>query len=380
MPDHSDEQRLLARNVERLLSRHADLRTPGIGGYGAPSAVLWQDFAEMGLLGLPFAEDDGGVGLGLPEVAIVARALGMAAACEPYIANVVLGGGLLRALGDDAVRRALLPRLAAGRLRLCLAHSEASARFNLAHVETQATEEEGGYRLDGKKSMVLDGTGSDLILASARTSGEVRDPNGISMFCVQPDQPGVVISSYRTIDGRDAADISFEGAQADLVGVRGSAFPAIEHAVDEAIIALCAEADGAMRRMADETREYCRTRVAFGQPLSKFQAIQHKLVDMEVACEHVAAIVRIAAQEAPVSDQRRAMLASSAKAITARDSMFVAQAAVQLHGAIGTTEDLSIGRLFKRVIANATLFGGVAPHRRRYYRLRRSGKASGAIA
>jgi len=367
--DLSDEQRLLKDSVTSLIEkeyafeqRKAYAREPH--GY---SAARWAQFAELGLLGLPFAEDVGGIGGTPVETMIVMEAFGRGLVLEPYLATIVLGGGLLRFAGSAAQRQEMVPAIAAGKLRLAFAHTERQARYDLADIAVTATPAPGGgFVLGGHKGVVLHGDSADRLIVSARTAGGQREPDGISLFLLDPKTEGVAVQGYATVDGLRAAEITLRdvrlGAEA-LLGPRDHALPLIERAIDLAIAALAAEAVGAMSVMHELTVEYLKTRKQFGVAIGAFQALQHRAVDMLVAVEQARSMAMLATMmaEAPDAGERRRMIAA-AKVQCGRSGRQVGQQAIQLHGGIGMTDEYKIGHYFKRVTAIDTLFGDADHH------------------
>jgi pimeloyl-CoA dehydrogenase small subunit len=367
--DLSDEQRLLKDSVTSLIEkeyafeqRKAYAREPH--GY---SAARWAQFAELGLLGLPFAEDAGGIGGTPVETMIVMEAFGRGLVLEPYLATIVLGGGLLRFVGSAAQRQEMVPAIAAGKLRLAFAHTERQARYDLADIAVTATPAPGGgFVLGGHKGVVLHGDSADRLIVSARTAGGQREPDGISLFLLDPKTEGVAVQGYATVDGLRAAEITLRdvrlGAEA-LLGPRDHALPLIERAIDLAIAALAAEAVGAMSVMHELTVEYLKTRKQFGVAIGAFQALQHRAVDMLVAVEQARSMAMLATMmaEAPDAGERRRMIAA-AKVQCGRSGRQVGQQAIQLHGGIGMTDEYKVGHYFKRVTAIDTLFGDADHH------------------
>lgn len=329
----------------------------------------WAELAELGILGLPFSEADGGFGGGAVETLVVVEALGRALAPEPYLAGVVLGGGAVRLAGNEAQRAALVPGVADGSLRLAFAHSEIQARYDLHDVATTAELVDGAYRLNGSKTVVLNADAAKFLVLSARTAGSQRDPEGITLFIVPSDAEGISIRSYPTQDGGRAGDITLTDLDvpADVVlGTVGGALPVIERVVDGAIAALCAEAVGLMDALTDITVEYLKTRKQFGVPISSFQALQHKAVDMLVAVEQARSMALYASMmaESEDPDERRTAL-SAAKVQINRSARFVGQTAVQLHGGIGMTMEYIGAHYFRRLSMIELMFGDTSYHLRR---------------
>ncbi len=361
--DLSDEQRLLKESVDRLIldqyqfqQRKQYMAEPG--GY---SAAMWSRFAEQGLLGLPFPEAQGGFGGGRIETMIVTEAFGRGLVVEPYFATVILAGGLLLRAAGPALLAALVPRITAGTLKLAFAHVERHSRYNLANVTTTARKDGADHVLNGAKSVVLHGDAADKLLITARISGSAMDRDGIGLFLVNADAPGLTRRGYPTQDGLRAAEVTLNDVRATALS--DNALPLIEHAVDEAIAALCAEAVGTMQAMHDLTLEYLKTRKQFGRPIGSFQVLQHRSVDMLTALEQARSMAMFAAvmadEENPI-ERRRAIAA--AKVQIGRSGRHIGQEAVQLHGGIGMTMEYSVGHYFKRMTMIDQLYGDADKH------------------
>jgi pimeloyl-CoA dehydrogenase small subunit len=364
--DLSEDQRLLKDSVDRLIldqyqfeQRKKYVREPA--GY---SPAMWDQITEMGLLGLPFEETLGGFGGGPVETAIIMEAFGRGLVLEPYFATVILGGGLLRRAAPTALLGALAPKVAAGKLKLAFAHVERHSRYNLADVSTTAHKDGSGYVLDGAKSVVIHGDSADRIFVTARIAGERRALNGIGLFLIDPAAPGVTRRGYPTQDGQRAAELTLEKVRVssdDLLS--DNALPLVEHVIDEAIAALCAEAVGAMQAMQNLTLEYLKTRKQFGRAIGSFQVLQHRSVDMLVAIEQARSMAMfaavMAAEENPI-ERRKAI--SAAKVQIGRSGRHVGQEAIQLHGGIGMTNEYAVGHYFKRVTMIDQLYGDADTH------------------
>jgi len=364
--DLSEDQRLLKESVDRLIAdqyqfEHRKKYAADPAGY---SPAMWSQITEMGLLGLPFEETLGGFGGGAVETAIVMEAFGRGLVLEPYFATVILGGGLLRRAASTTTLGALAPKVAAGKLKLAFAHVERHSRYNLADVTTTAHKDGGAYVLDGAKSVVIHGDSADRIFVTARIAGERRARDGIALFLIDPATPGVTRRGYPTQDGQRAAELTFTNTRVtagDLIS--DNALPAVEHVIDEAIAALCAEAVGAMQSLQDLTLEYLKTRKQFGRPIGSFQVLQHRSVDMLVAVEQARSMAMfaavMAAEENPI-ERRRAI--SAAKVQIGRSARHVGQEAIQLHGGIGMTNEYAAGHYFKRVTMIDQLYGDADTH------------------
>ncbi len=364
----SEEQRLLKDSVERLLADRYDFEARNRFMHSADgfSRDVWKQYAELGLLALPFAEEHGGVGGGPVETMIVMEALGRALALEPYLATVVLGGGLLRHAGSGAQRNEILPKVADGSLLVAFAHAERQSRFDLANVETEAKKDGAGWRIEGKKTLVLHGNTADKLIVSARVSGGRTDKDGLALFLVDAKADGLSRRGYETVDGLRAAEVTLEGVKVGAetaVGEPGNAFPVIERVIHEAIAALAAEGVGAMTAMHEMTVDYLRTRKQFGVPIGSFQVLQHKAVDMLVAIEQARSMMFYGTMMAADDDadaRRKAM--SAVKAQIGQSGRAVGQIGTQLHGGIGMTMEYKGGHYFKRLAIIDTMFGTADHH------------------
>jgi len=364
----SEEQRLLKQSVERLLvDRYGfEQRTAYMKEPCGFSRALWKQYADLGVLALPFAEEDGGIGGGAVDVMIVMEALGRALVLEPYLATVVLAGGVLRHAGSQAQRASLIPKIADGSLILALAHAERQSRYDLADVATTAKRDGAGYVLDGAKGLVLHGDGADKLVVSARVAGKPRDRDGIALFLIDAKASGVSVRGYPTIDGLRAAEVTLSGVKVGaegVIGEPGKALAVIERVVDEGMAALCAEAVGSMEVMHELTVDYLKTRRQFGVPIGNFQVLQHAAVDMLMATEQARSMAMLAAMmaEEPNAVERHKSIAA-AKVQIGRSGRFVGKTATQLHGGIGMTMEYKVGHYFKRVTAIDVLFGDADHH------------------
>lgn len=371
--DLSEEQTLLKDTVERWAADTYPTLEATIAARAEAagfSASRWTELAELGVLGLPFAEADGGFGCGPVEIGLVMEAFGRRLAPEPFLAAIVLAGGALRLAANDAQREAILPAVIAGTSRAALAHGEAQARYDLFDVATTATPTpSGGWRLDGRKTVVEHGGTADLLIVSARTSGARRDGDGVTLFLVPAGTPGLRVVPHTAHDGGRTAEISLDGVELPaeaVLGPIGGGVAIVERATEAAIAAVCAEAIGSMRALTDLTVEYLRTRKQFGVAIGSFQSLQHKAVDMFVALEQARSMALYAAMmvEAEDADERRSAI-SAAKVQINRSARFVGQTAVQLHGGIGMTMEYLGAHHFRRLAMIEIAFGDTAHHLRR---------------
>ncbi|MGA8760531.1 MAG: acyl-CoA dehydrogenase family protein [Stellaceae bacterium] len=372
--DLSEEQRLLKESLDRLIGDRYAFEQRRVYSQATEgwSRELWAQYAELGLLGLPFPESQGGSGGGPIETMLVMEAFGRALALEPYLATVVLGGGFLRHGGNDAFSADLVPKIAGGGLTLAFAQTERHSRWNLADISTTATRDGAGWRLDGEKGVVLHGDTADKLVVTARIGGGQRDRDGIGVFVVDANAPGLSRRGYPTQDGLRAAEVTLAGVRVGpeaVLGEPGAGLPLIERVVDEAIAALCAEAVGAMAVMHELTVEYLKTRRQFGREIGSFQVLQHRAVDMLVALEQARSMAMFAtmmAAEENIVERRNAI--SAAKVQIGRSGKFVGQQAIQLHGGIGMTMEYKVGHYFKRMTMIDTTFGDADHHLRRLAR------------
>jgi pimeloyl-CoA dehydrogenase small subunit len=364
----TDEQRLLQHSVERLFADHYAFEARKRYGQepGGFSRALWARYAEIGLLGLPFEEQYGGSAGGPVETMIVMEQIGRALALEPYLATVVLGGGLLRLGGSEAMRAELIPQIAGGDLILAFAHSERQSRYDLADIAARARRDGAGFVIDGAKSLVLHGDSAKKFVVSARLAGGQNDRDGVGLFLVDASVNGVSTRGYATVDGQRAAEVTFSGVRVEAgaaIGEPGAAFPLIERIADTAIAALAAEAVGAMAAMHETTVDYMKTRKQFGVTIGSFQALQHRAADMLIALEQARSMAMLATMMAADDDVReRRQAVSAAKVQIGRSGRIVGQGAVQIHGGIGMTMETKVGHYFKRLTTIDTMFGDADHH------------------
>ena len=361
--DLTDDQRLLTDSVNRLLGdqytfekRKAFLKAPE--GW---STALWAQYAELGLLGLPFAEEYGGFGGGAVDVMLLMQAFGRHLVLEPYLSTVVLGGTAIRLAGSAEQQSDILPGVAEGNTKLAFAHYERQSRYDISDVLTIAKPNGSGYVLEGAKSVVLHGDSADKLIVSARTSGGRDDAGGITLFLVDGMADGVARRGYTLRDGSRAAEISLSGVKAELLGELDNGFPVIERVVEAGIAATSAEVIGTMETMQAMTLDYLKTRVQFGKPIGENQALQHRAAEMLVAMEQgrsMALLASMMVDEPDAAERERNI--SMAKVGVGQSGRFVSQNAVQLHGGIGMTEEYAVGHYFRRCMVIERLFGDPA--------------------
>ncbi|HEY2446033.1 MAG TPA: acyl-CoA dehydrogenase family protein [Rhizomicrobium sp.] len=367
----SEEQNLLRNSVERMLADTYDFETFKRVTRSEPGwrPQCWKQFAELGLLGAPLPETYGGLGGGPVETMIVMEAFGRAIVVEPYVPTVVVAGGFLRVGASEAQKQEWLPKIAAGDTVFAFAFAEPQGRYNLADLSVTAKKQGAAYVLNGQKSVVIGAPFADALVVTARTAGGRRDERGVSVFLVDKRARGISTRDYPTADGQRAAEITFENVEItadNLIGTPDEALTLVEQVVDEAIAAHCAEATGAMRVLHESTVEYSKTRKQFGQPIGKFQALQHRMVDMFMQVEQSASMTLMVTLKLGETAKERKKAASAAKVQIGRAGRFVGQNAVQIHGGMGMTDELALGHYFKRVTMLDTLYGNVDHHLKRY--------------
>ena len=371
----NEEQALLEESVARFIQNDYafDDRQKAIKSEDGFDRSNWQTFAELGWLGVPFAEADGGFAGGAVESMLLLEQFGRGLVVEPYLATVVLAGGALKHGGSADQKAEYLPGVIDGSKQGAFAYAEPQGRFNLADLTTTAARDGESYIITGYKAVVLNGPAADFFIVSARTSGEQRDESGISLFIVPGDAEGLSRRDYPTVDGLRASEVTFDGVSvaADaLIGSEGEAHPIIERVIDDGILAVGAEAVGCMEVLYKDTVEYCKTREQFGQPIGKFQVLQHRMVDMFMEHEQSKSLMYMAAMRMDEGYGAEAQKAVSAfKVQVGKSGRFVGQNAVQLHGGMGMTDELNIGHYFKRLTIIDTLFGNVDFHLKRFGRL-----------
>jgi alkylation response protein AidB-like acyl-CoA dehydrogenase len=364
----TETQSLLKDTAERLVREKYtfDDRKKIVAADTSYSKALWDEFAALGLLGVEIDEECGGIGGSFADLAIVLEAFGRGLVVEPYLSTVVVGAGLINAAAKGDQRKALLTQVAAGTLTLALAHGEAKARYSLEHVETRVRKDGSDYVINGAKAVVLGGDTADKLIVSARTDGEATDRNGITLFLVDGDAAGIHKRSYRNMDDRGAAEITFENVrvpESAVLGTVGAGLALVEAANDRAAAALCCEGIGAMKAVNEITLEYLKTRNQFGRPIGKFQVLQHRMADMAMAEEQARSMVYLAVDFANEADaSERAAAISAAKVQIANSGQIVGRGAVQLHGGIGMTIELVVGHYMRRLTCIEKMFGDIDWH------------------
>jgi hypothetical protein len=366
----TDEQSMLRDTVASYLADHYsfDQRRAMLAKEPGWSPQVWKAFAEeLGILGAPFSEELGGLGGGPVENMIVMQEMGRSLVVEPYLGTVVIGGGFLKHSGY-AGAEALIGQIIEGKAIFAFAYAEPQGRYNLADLKTTAAKDGAGWTLSGQKVVVIGAPYATHLIVTARTGGGQRDQEGVSVFIVEKGAAGVTTRDYPTVDGFRASEVTFEkvklGADA-LIGPEGQAMPLIEKVVDEAVVATCGEACGVLAKLHEGTLEYTRQRRQFGQPISAFQVLQHRMVDMFIQVEQAVSMTYMATIKL-ADDGQRSKSAAAAKVQIGKACKFVGQNAIQLHGGMGMTDEMAIGHYFKRATMIESAFGSTDHFLARY--------------
>ncbi len=371
--EFTEEQSMIRESVSRFLREKYDFETRQsiLQSEAGWSPEIWAQLAQMGLMGAAFPEEHNGFGGSAADTLVLMEEFGKGLLIEPFLPTVILAGQLLRHAGGDHAN-ALIEKIISGDLIMAFGFAEPKSRFSLSYTTTKAQKEGEHYILNGRKSVVLGAPIAGKIIVTARTSADIKSTDGISLFILDADQEGLRVDSYPTIDGLQAGEIYLENVKipaSNLLGQEGKAFALIEKTIDGAIIATSAEAIGICRKMSELTSVYTRQREQFGQPISKFQVLQHTMVDMFMHTEEMVSMAYIAAMKAdtPGYDTREA--ASAVKVQMGKSLKFVGEAAIQLHGGMGITEEMAVGHYFMHATMLELLFGNKDYHLRRYQSL-----------
>lgn len=358
----NETQLMLADSIDKFLENDYDFerRMQYAGSDLGYSAEVWQTFAELGWTAVPFSEEDGGFDGGPADLMVVMERFGRGLVVEPYLANIVLAGGILKRAASAEQKERWLTGIIGGDLQAALAFVEPQARYDLYDIATTAKADGEDWILDGTKGYVLNGRNANIILVPARTGGDRRDRDGITMFAVARDSDGLDIRDYPTVDGHQAAEIHLDGVRVpaeNLLGKPGEAADVLQATLDDATLAVSAEAVGIMLAMTDKTVDYSKNRVQFGVPIGSFQALQHRMVDMLTNCEQARSLLLWATMVAEAGRDDAAQAISALKYKIGTTGREVGEEAVQLHGGMGVTWELDIAHYFKRLIAIGQIFG-----------------------
>ena len=367
----NEEQSLIQDQVDQFVQKEYDWETRqslsnSDLGFGDDN---WQKFAELGWLGISVSEESGGFGGSSIESMLIMEAFGKGLVVEPFLETVIMSASLIDDHGTKEQKSSILEQAIAGKMHLALAYAEPQSRFNLSDVVTVAKADGDNYILNGYKSVVMNGPSANKVIVSARTSGSQLDEDGITLFIVDSDCEGIEKTNYKTVDGRRASDINIENvtvSRENIVGEVNGGFQLLDSAIDKAILAISAEAVGAMEVLYKTTVEYTKTREQFGTAIGKFQVLQHRMVDMFMEYEQCKSLLYMATMkhEEGASDAKKAI--SGLKYQVGKAGKFIGQQAVQLHGGMGVTDELNVGHYFKRLTTVGTIFGNTDYHLKKY--------------
>jgi len=367
----NEEQTMIQDQVEQFIQKEYDWETRqelsnSDLGFGTHN---WKTFAELGWLGIAVSEKNGGFGGSSIETMLIMEEFGKGLVVEPFLETVVMSAGILDRHGTDEQKNQVLNSVINGEMHLALAYAEPQSRFNLSDVVTEAKEDGDNFVINGFKSVVMNGPSANKIIISARTSGTQLEDKGISLFLVDSDIEGLTKSDYKTVDGRKASDINLENvivSKNSLIGSLNEGFDILDEAIDRSILAISAEAVGAMEILYKTTVEYTKTREQFGTPIGKFQVLQHRMVDMFMEYEQCKSLLYMATMknEESAPDAKKAI--SGLKYQVGKAGKFVGQQSVQLHGGMGVTDELNVGHYFKRLTTIGTIFGNADFHLKQY--------------
>ncbi len=367
----NEEQTMIQDQVEQFIQKEYDWETRqelsnSDLGFGTHN---WKTFAELGWLGIAVSEKNGGFGGSSIETMLIMEEFGKGLVVEPFLETVVMSAGILDRHGTDEQKNQVLNSVINGEMHLALAYAEPQSRFNLSDVVTEAKEDGDNFVINGFKSVVMNGPSANKIIISARTSGTQLEDKGISLFLVDSDIEGLTKTDYKTVDGRKASDINLENvivSNSCLIGSLNAGFDILDEAIDRSILAISAEAVGAMEILYKTTVEYTKTREQFGTPIGKFQVLQHRMVDMFMEYEQCKSLLYMATMknEESAPDAKKAI--SGLKYQVGKAGKFVGQQSVQLHGGMGVTDELNVGHYFKRLTTIGTIFGNADFHLKQY--------------
>ena len=369
----TEDQELLRNSVQKILRDEYgfDVRRKVVASEAGWNRSLWAKFAEMGLLSSPFAEQFGGFGNGPLTTMIVMQEFGRSLVVEPFFETVVVAGGLIEAEGTDAQRQEHLSAIGDGATIWTLAWAEQGSRYDIGSVATTAQRVGDEFILSGAKTVVVCAPWADKLIVSARTDGNRSDRSGVSLFIVDRGSAGLDLQSFRTVDGRCAAEVSLNNVRvpaSNLLGREGEGRAILERCRDRAIGALCAEAVGAMTELNSATLDYTKARKQFGVALGTFQVLQHKMADMFIALQEAVSLTQYLTLNLAAKDPNVSKLASGAKAKVGYAARFIGEQAIQLHGGMGMSDELNVGHYFKRIGAIDIQFGDPAFHLMRFAR------------
>tara|TARA_R110002111_G_scaffold262175_1_gene337269 strand:- start:23433 stop:24566 length:1134 start_codon:yes stop_codon:yes gene_type:complete len=361
----SEEQAMLQASTARFIDQQYsfEVRQRHVALPEGFDRGIWTQIADLGWLSVPISEAGGGFGGNAADTMVLMEEMGKGLLAAPYVATVLLFGGLIDRSASTELKESVLEPLIAGQLQGAFAYQERQSRHNLADIKTTAAREGDGFVLNGEKTLVLNGAVADQLIVSARTSGDQFDTAGISLFVIDANNPKLMKTAYRLMDGQLVTNISFDNLKlvdTQLLGVEGDGYRLMQQVVNNTILALCAEGLGIMEKLTETTREYTKARKQFGVQISSFQVLQHRMVDMFMACEQTRSLLYRAVCSVDSAEAARNLHAL--KFMIGRNGKLVGSEAIQLHGGMGFTDELDVGHYVKRLMMINTLFGDADYH------------------
>ena len=370
----NEEQSLIQGQVSQFIQRDYDWekRQELSNSERGFSDENWKQFAELGWLGISISEEAGGFGGSSLDTMIIMEEFGKGLVVEPFLETIVLSASILDDAGSKQQKDEILDKVIKGNLQLATAFSEPQSRFNLEDIVTTATKQDDSYLINGFKSVVMNGPAANSFIISVRTSGSQSDKEGITLFLVDSNQNGVSKRDYSTVDGRKACELTLEDVSVSsdsIIGKEGGGLDLLQEAINKAILAVSAEAVGAMEVLYKTTVEYTKTREQFGQAIGKFQVLQHRMVDMFMEYEQAKSLLYMATIKHSEGAKDADKAIAGLKYHIGKAGKFIGQQSVQLHGGMGVTEELNVGHYFKRLTTIGTIFGNSDYHLVKYSKL-----------
>lgn len=365
----SEEQVMLQASAARFIDRQYSfqVRQRDVAKPEGFDRATWLQIAELGWLSVPISEAGGGFGGNAADTMVLMEQFGRGLFAAPYLATVLLFGGLVDLGASVNLKENLLKSLVAGHVQGAFAYQERQSRHNMADIKTSATRSGDHFIISGEKTLVLNGAVADQLVLSVRTSGNQSDTSGISLFVIDAYAPGLHKTKYRLMDGQLVANIMFDQvsvAATSLLGEEGRGHALMSEVVNAAILALSGEALGIMDKLTDTTREYAKVRKQFGVPIATFQVLQHRMVDMFMACEQTRSLLYRAVCSLGSEDAERNLHAL--KVMIGRNGRLIGNESIQIHGGMGITDELDIGHYVKRLMILNTLFGDADYHQKKF--------------
>ena len=357
----TEDQELIKNSVDKFIleTYDAEHRRKTIKNNIGSDPNTWKYFSELGWLSLPFSEEDGGFGGNLVDIMLLMRSFGRGLVIEPFISTVIMSGSILSGCPKGLIRNNIIEKIISGNAKVSFAHAEPNSRYNLSDITTTATLNNNEWLINGNKCVVFGGGQADYILLAARTQGKRFDKDGISIFVLEKNTSGLIMQDYPTVDGFKAAEIQIDNVtvpKENLISIKNNAYTIIEEAVNKTLVAIAAEASGIMEKMYEMTLDYIKTRKQFGTAIGKFQAIQHRAVEMLILSDEMNSLSSMAALKALDNiDALKSVYA--AKIHIGTGGRILAQESIQMHGGMGVTEEMEIGQYFKRLVLLDTFLG-----------------------